>query len=105
MGNSTEPVRIERHAGQTRVALDTTLGISEVRALYQQLGRVLSYQAPVVFAADKLERIDGAALQVLAAFCHNARQRGLAVQWRAPSIDLQQAAQWLGLESTLRLTP
>lgn len=105
MGNSTEPVRIERHAGQTRVALDTALGISEARALYEQLGHVLSYRTPVVFAAEKLERIDSAALQVLAAFCRNARQRGLTVQWHAPSIDLQQAAQRLGLESTLRLTP
>ena len=94
-----DPIQVEHRSGTAHVVLDVTVGISEARALHEALGPLLSLQTPVVFHADRLERIDTAAMQVLASFCRTARQRRLALTWHAPSASLREAANLLGLES------
>ena len=102
-GNNMDPIQVEHRSGTTHVVLDVTIGISEARALHEALGKLLPQQTSIVFHADRLERIDTAAMQVLASFCRTAYQRHLALTWQAPSASLREAATLLGLESAFGL--
>lgn len=105
MGNSMDPVHIEHTADTTHVALEAALGIADARTLYVRLGSALTSATPVVVDGTRVERLDAAAMQVLACFCRTARERGLALSWQNISPELQQAARLLGLESILQMTP
>ena len=98
-----DPVHIEHTADTTHVLLEAVLGIADAQTLYEKLSAVLACATPVVFDGSRVERLDAAAMQVLACFCRAARERGLAISWQSPSSGLQQAAQWLGLESILEM--
>ena len=98
-----DPVHIEHTADTTHVALEAALGIVDARALHEKLSAVLACATPVVLDGSRVERLDAAAMQVLACFCRAARERGLAINWQSPSSGLQQAAQWLGLEFILEM--
>ena len=98
-----DPIQVEHRSGTTHVVLDVTVGISEARVLHEALGNLLPQQTSIVFHADRLERIDTAAMQVLASFCRTARQRHLTLTWEAPSASLRAAINLLGLESAFGL--
>jgi len=98
-----DPVHIEHTADTTHVLLEAVLGIVDARTLHAKLSAVLACATPVVLDGSRVERLDAAAMQVLACFCRAARERGLAVNWQSPSSGLLQAAQWLGLESILEM--
>ena len=100
-----EPLQIEHTADTTHVALEATLGIRDVRLLHEKLGSVLAAATAVVMDGSRVERLDAAAVQVLAGFVRAARERGLAFTWQGSSPVLQQAARVLGFESILELTP
>jgi len=80
-------------------SLDVTL-VSDFKALLQQ---TMGLATPVVLDASRLERVDGAALQLLAAFFVEARESGIHVSWREPSEQLRDAADLAGLSATLQL--
>ena len=98
-----DPVHIEHTADTTHVQLEAVLGIVDARTLHEKLSTVLACATPVVLDGSRVERLDAAAMQVLACFCRAARERGLAISWQNPSSGLLQAAQWLGLESILEM--
>lgn len=103
-GNSMDPVHIEHTADTTHVALEAALGIADARALHEKLGVVLAAATSVVMDGGRVERLDAAAMQVLACFCHAARERGIALTWQNASSGLQQAVRLLGLESIFEMT-
>ncbi len=105
MGNSMDPVHIEHTSDTTHVALEAALGIADARTLYAQLGSALTGATSIVMDGTRVERLDAAAMQVLACFCRAARERGLALSWQNISPELQQAARLLGLEAILQMTP
>lgn len=105
MGNSMDPVHIEHTADTTHVVLEAALGIGDARALHEKLGAVLAAATAVVMDGSRIERLDAAAMQVLAGFARAARERGLAFTWQSPSPVLQQAARALGFESILEMAP
>lgn len=98
-----DPIQVEHRSGTTHVVLDVTVGIAEARVLHETLGKLLPRQTSIVLHAGRLERIDTAAMQVLASFCRTARQRRLALTWETPSASLREAANLLGLESAFGL--
>jgi anti-anti-sigma regulatory factor len=98
-----DPIHIEHTADTTHVQLEAVLGIVDARMLHEKLSTVLACATPVVLDGSRVERLDTAAMQVLACFCRSARERGLAISWLRPSSGLQQAARWLGLESILEM--
>ena len=98
-----DPVRIEHTADTTHVVLEAALGIADARALHEKLGTVLASATSVVLDGSRVERLDAAAMQLLAGFFRSARNRGLAISWQSPSPGIQQAAQLLGLESILEM--
>ena len=98
-----DPVHNEHTADTTHVLLEAVLCIVDAQTLYEKLSAVLACATPVVLDGSRVERLDAAAMQVLACFCRAAHERGLAISWQSPSSGLQQAAQWLGLESILEM--
>lgn len=105
MENSMDPVEIVHAADTTHVALQVALGAADARRLYEKLGAALANATAIVMDGERVERIDSAALQVLANFCRAARERGVALVWQNTSTGLQQAAQNLGLQTILEMTP
>lgn len=103
MGQSMDPVHIEHTADTTHVVLEAALGIRDARQLHEKLDTVLAAATAVVLDGSRIERLDAAAMQVLAGFARAARARGLALTWQNPSPVLQQAARVLGFESVLEM--
>lgn len=104
MENSMDPVHIEHTADTTHVVLEAALGIRDARVLHEKLNTVLAAATAVVLDGSRVERLDAAAMQVLAGFTRAARKHGLSLSWKSPSPVLLQAARVLGFESILEMT-
>jgi len=87
--------------GALRLAAECT--VAEADAIKSQLEQRLHESACVLMDVTALQRIDTAALQLLAAFVRDRRTAGLAVEWRGPAPALQTAAALLGLNDMLEL--
>ena len=100
-----DPVQIEQTADTTHVTLAAVFGVTDARLLYDRLCAALDSATSLVMDGGRVERVDAAAMQILANFCRTARERGLVLAWHNPSADLQQAAQMLGLQNMLAINP
>lgn len=100
-----DPVQIEQTADTTHVTLAAVLSVTDARLLYDRLGAALSGSTFLIVDGGRVERVDAAAMQILANFCRTARERGLALAWHNPSAGLQQTAQMLGLQNMLEMNP
>jgi phospholipid transport system transporter-binding protein len=90
-----------RPAGETQLIFEPVLDIAGVRYLYSKLDGALTGAKALVLDASRVQRIDTAALQLLAAFCRATRDAGLSLRWHAASAALCDAAALLGLNKTL----
>ena len=81
----------------TTVSCGESLDIRNVDEFRQQLKDALDAGAPVVMAADAVERADAAALQLLCAFFLDAKHKGIEVRWEQPAEALVSAASLLGV--------
>jgi ABC-type transporter Mla MlaB component len=88
---------------ESAVALADSLEIAQVQTLCATLRDALAQAQPVTLDAAAVQRVDGAALQVLAAFVRTAQARGVSVTWQAVPEALTRAAGLLGLKDTLGL--
>ncbi|MDE2049706.1 MAG: STAS domain-containing protein [Gammaproteobacteria bacterium] len=77
--------------------------VAEAESLKSELARRLDESGPVTLDVSALQRIDTAALQLLAAFVRDRRTAGRAVEWRGKAAALDTAAGLLGLNVTLEL--
>ncbi|HZO22131.1 MAG TPA: STAS domain-containing protein [Steroidobacteraceae bacterium] len=77
--------------------------ISETTALKEGLGRLLAEARPVTLEIAGLERVDTAAMQLIAAFVQHRERQGLAIEWHGSSPALSSAARLLGLAGLLKL--
>ena len=85
-----------------RVALPADCRIAELPAVKEALRGALA--APdAALDGGAVERVDTAALQLLAVFRREAAARGVAVAWLGASAALREGAARLGLEQTLEL--
>lgn len=85
-----------------RVALPADCRIADLPAVKDALRAALA--APgVALDGGAVERVDTAALQLLAVFRREAAARGVAVQWLGASAALRDGADRLGLVQTLEL--
>jgi anti-anti-sigma factor len=96
-----DTLNIKRQKGQTRLQLAPVLDISEVRNLHKSLSKAMKRKPPLVLDASQVERIDTAAIQILAAFCHSIRESDIEISWHKPSINLRRAAESMGLNTIL----
>jgi ABC-type transporter Mla MlaB component len=77
--------------------------VSDAGPLKASLAELLSEAQPVTLEVHALQRIDTAALQLLAAFVRERDSNGRAVEWRGSSPALWTAARLLGVTSHLKL--
>jgi ABC-type transporter Mla MlaB component len=87
--------------GALTLAADCT--VAEADALKSQLTRRLQQSEPVIVDVSALQRIDTAALQLLAAFVRDRRTAGRTIEWRGRASALDAAAGLLGLNDMLEL--
>ena len=93
-------------AGRSRpFALDAECTIAGTASLKTGLARLLKNPGTVRLDASAVRRIDTAGLQVLASFVRERAARGAAVEWLGVTPALTEAAELLGLSSTLGLPP
>ncbi len=84
------------------VALPADCRMSTQGGLMAELLRALDERA-IVLDGQAVQRIDTAALQLLALFRREVNTRGGTVSWRGPSDALHEAANLLGLTTLLEL--
>ncbi|SFR85920.1 STAS domain-containing protein [Dyella sp. OK004] len=100
MGGKAKPPTAS--AATTRVMLPADCRIADLPAVKAELQAALS-TASAELDASAVERVDTAALQLLAVFRREAASKGLAVAWVGASAALRDAAALLGLAHTLEL--
>lgn len=87
----------------TVVDLGDALNIADVSARHAECKRLAAGAAEIEIDASRVQSIDTAGLQLLAALVREARARNLVLRWRAPSKALREGAARLGLGPVLRL--
>ena len=88
---------------EIHLACGEVLDISRAADFHQELKAALGKGSVVVLDGAEIERIDAAALQLCAAFFHDAAARKLKAKWLSPSEPLLRAAGLLGLLDRLGL--
>ena len=77
--------------------------VAHAEGLKAALCALAAHPEPVILDAAAVQRVDTAALQLLAAFIRDRRLAGRAVRWQAPSAALAGAARLLGMGPMLQL--
>lgn len=96
-------VHVSHAEDRTEVRLAGRLGITAVLDARHCLDTALGQGSPIVIDDAGLISVDTAGLQLLAAFCSAARERGLSVAWRQASPALRDGAETLALGALLQL--
>jgi phospholipid transport system transporter-binding protein len=94
-------VQVLQQSGETRLSFEPVLDISHAIQLRAELDRALSSRVPISLDASRVERVDTAAVQLLAVFCRSARDAGLKPRWHATSEAMREATALLGLGDAL----
>jgi ABC-type transporter Mla MlaB component len=85
------------------LVLTTSPSIRTVTSLQAELAERLDESGTVQIDGSAVDRIDTAALQLLAVFVRDLRAEARAVEWVGRSVGLQKAANGLGLSMLLGL--
>jgi len=85
------------------VSLAETLDISTVQSLHAELQAALEGGAPICLNASAVERVDTAALQVLAAMFIYAAEHQSKLEMHSPSEALVHSAMLLGMAGHIGL--
>jgi len=86
-----------------KIDLDVSLTIAEVSPLYEHMLRIFDKYDKVQLNGDAIEQIDGAGIQLLAAFIKQAVEEHAQVEWIGVSDKLRESAEQLGLTDLLRI--
>lgn len=93
----------ENESGPQTLSLEESLGIAQVEGFHKTLLSTLNSGHEVEIDAAGVQQIDAAGVQLLYAFVHDARGRGLSVSWKSTSEALEKSAEQLGLTEKLGL--
>jgi anti-anti-sigma regulatory factor len=85
------------------LALSAECTLAEAELLKAALAALLDEPQAVTLDAGSLQRIDTAALQLLAAFVRDRRLLGHDTRWRGAEPTLEPAARLLGMDGMLEL--
>jgi anti-anti-sigma regulatory factor len=96
-------VSIQTQDQSVRIVFDPALSIACARELRDQFDPILSGSESIVFDASRVERIDAAIVQLIAAFVAGARKRHLGYRWESHSSAFRNAASLLGLSDMLEV--
>ncbi|MBF0266211.1 MAG: STAS domain-containing protein [Gammaproteobacteria bacterium] len=81
---------------------DSLLDITMVAKYYEILNELLNDPTELALNAEKVERIDGAGLQLLVSFIKEAEKVNLPVKWSGVSQVFDTAAKTAALENDLK---
>lgn len=86
------------------ITLSGVLEVAGIESLFRLLEQALcSTKSTLLLNAEEVERVDCAALQLLAVFYREAQEQGYAVRWNEPSSALLRSAQIIGIDEFLGL--
>jgi anti-anti-sigma regulatory factor len=80
-----------------KVVLGASCTIEDVAQVRSELINHLSASTPIIIDASRLERIDTAGVQLLAAFAIDCLEQGIAFAWKERPAALEEAIRLLGL--------
>jgi len=90
-----------RKDDKTRISFGPVLDVAGSGELKKQLEKVFRRKPPFELDGSAVERVDTAALQVLAAFSRESRNREIELTWADVSDSLRNASTLLGLTQEL----
>ena len=93
-----------RKQDKTRISFGPVLDVSGSGELKKQLEKIFRRKSPFELDGSAIERIDTAALQVLAAFSRESRNRDIELAWAGVSDSLRNASTLLGLTRELGIS-
>ncbi|MDX2507152.1 MAG: STAS domain-containing protein [Gammaproteobacteria bacterium] len=89
------------------ISFDDTLDITLAATYYEKLNHLLNekltQKSAIVLNAGNIERIDGAGLQLLAAFCKAAELLHISIEWQGCSEAVKKSAELSGLTGSLKI--
>ncbi len=85
------------------VVLQPQQDIKSIAELQEQLGDAFGAGTDVTVDASRVEAIDTAALQLLAAFANSMREQSRSIDWKDPSPCFREMAELTDISSVLRL--
>lgn len=80
-----------------KILLGASCTIEDVAQLRSDLVTHLAANKPMIIDASRLERIDTAGVQLLAAFCIDCLEQGIVFAWKQRPAMLDEAIRLLGL--------
>ena len=92
---------LQRKPRSRRLDLGTSQGIADAAALQRKLTNMLSRKSPILVNGKELQRLDTAAIQVLAAFWMDAAARGVDVEWAQLSDAARDCIALVGMSEAL----
>lgn len=92
-----------RRRNSDALALEPDCTLAEAEPLQRALTALLEQPRTVTLDAGAVQRIDTAALQLLAAFVRDRRLAGRTTEWRATDQTVEPAARLLGIDGMLGL--
>ena len=87
----------------TLLKLDSSLTIAEVAGLQGSMRSLLESAMTLTLNGSSVEQVDGAGIQLLAAFINEAANRRIEIHWTGVSLPLRSAAVQLSLDAFLGL--
>ncbi len=85
------------------VIFDDSLDITLVAGYFEKFSQLLNEQKTIILNGADIERVDGAGLQLLAAFFKSAEFLQITIQWQGVSDTLRHGAEISGLAGVLAL--
>src|SRR5262249_2236792 len=104
--SAPRPARGVKRAGRAAsgvFALAAECTISDIAPLQAGLAGLLEHPSAVTLDIEAVQRIDTAAMQMVAAFVRERESQGRQVQWRGSAPVFGSAARLLGLAPLLQL--
>lgn len=83
--------------------LESSITIADVGEYHAELSRCLEAEKAITIDGSNVDAIDGAGLQLLAAFVKELIEKGMGVNWRGASEKLILSAQHMGVSSALQI--
>ena len=92
-------------SNQATYELEGSLTIAEVGCVYACLNELLDSDGDILLDAAKLDQVDGAGIQLLAAFALEISNRKRVLSWSGATEELTKSARMVGLTETLGIEP
>ena len=101
MSEQEQAVESPTDTDNTEVIFDETMDITMVLTYHEKLNELLNNKKKIHFNAEKVNRIDGAGIQLLVAFFIAAEKLNLDIAWTGVSEEFEKNVKILGLSEQI----